>query len=59
MNTMQLQVGMKVYDRPNNYTFTIVSDEFINSLENKDDFTCTAAWAEQEIHWGRIELLTN
>ena len=56
MNTNQLRIGSKVQDQYGNI-FTVVSEEFINSLENKDKWTCTPAYVKQQINFGQMTIL--
>lgn len=50
---------MKVYNPEFPIILTVVADEFINHPDNKDVNTCTVDWVEQELFWGRIQIVTN
>lgn len=56
MSTNKLSIGTKAVDEFGNI-FAIVFDEFINSPENKDKWTCTTAYAEQQMNFGQMTIL--
>ena len=56
ISSTQVSVGLKVVDEFGN-TFTVVPEDFINSPENKDVWTCTPDYVEQELNFGRMTIL--
>jgi hypothetical protein len=61
MNINKLETGMRVKASSfeNDIVLKIVADDFINSPKNKDIYTCSLSYANQEMSAGRLKIIDN
>jgi hypothetical protein len=59
MSNLQIGAKVKATNFENDIILRVISDDFINSPENKDKFTCSLSYAEQEMQSGRLQIVEN